>query len=692
MTAQFGRCEIAIIRYHGSEQRAVNARLLTPELKRLIERQNIDTGDINCMKWPLFGLSRHAEFRAILLQSDLHQLLLSNPNDPSDDTYTPNKDGFTVWFVVNDASQCAKTRFTRMHLADIQPLMVSEFGAPEYGEALYLCTFKCDRWAVRSFRMSTDESEAMNHRSRSWDPSAYNDNLIPQSRAREIVEDMLTVTGNVSGNETLYTSSDWKLIRSASGDSYVNSAVGGNWDSTEGIQGVGYPFDRPLPVYIDEICSRSSVSLSYIPDPSGIVLKEGRYKVTAVNVSSGLTRMASFVNEYRDDVIAGAVKDIDNLAPGSLAEFAQLVRVPNIIARPMHPYRIYVGVRYELNADGLPPAVFNQSFYAAGASGVGRVSSPAFPDPFAKTNYQLVNTLRLDTIYSDQGEAGIFHIDADNWSPTISDNLSGVISDRYIPVSTTATSEIAFDVQSRFEEKFSSGICDIWFRGWIIPTSDQVWPGGNYLELRLQTDDRGFGFPTTRIHGDVGDWFLGPLSNDSQPRIEASGLAKSWIGEDGRTRLHVGFPFPMPCVLQIVDNESIGTNVWRYRAKPLMKPGPDTASVPAFVDFYGGLDSATDLLDDPEMEIIAYNLTELNNNGTFAGPGYKIPLSQAGFNVLPIGQDKDGTRRPVLVSGFLLMSRVEDSLSEKDRVCFYFSMHNAIDGTCTSPFMDGGEF
>ena len=124
-----------------------NPRLMTAEIRKLIERQNIDCADINCMKWPILGLSRYATFKCLMLQSDL-RALIPGP-------YSPETDGFTVRFIVNNATDSASTAsFNRMHLAHIQPLMISEYGDASYGEAFYLCTFHCDRWAARGYRIS----------------------------------------------------------------------------------------------------------------------------------------------------------------------------------------------------------------------------------------------------------------------------------------------------------------------------------------------------------------------------------------------------------------------------------------------------------------------------------------------------------------------------------------------------------
>ena len=223
-----------------------------------------------------------------------------------------------------------------------------------------------------------------------------------------------------------------------------------------------------------------------------------------------------------------------------------------------------------------------------------------------------------------------------------------------------------------------------------MPNNDQIWAGGSWIELRLQMDGKGFAFPTTRIYGSLDDPLLGPVTDDSQHEIESSGLVKTWRGEDGRLRVHVGQPFGIPCLLRIVSNEPWGDNVWRYTAKIALKSN-QLQNPHTFKGLIAKFEEVPNTTLDGEPEITAFNLCEVNNSAGFAGPGYKLPLVQDGFRVLPIGEDRDGVLHEVVVQAMLYK---DTSLNEQYA---YFCLHNAIDGECdTSAFVeptyDGGTF
>ena len=227
-----------------------------------------------------------------------------------------------------------------------------------------------------------------------------------------------------------------------------------------------------------------------------------------------------------------------------------------------------------------------------------------------------------------------------------------------------------------------------------------------FLELRLQTDEKGFGFPTTRIYSDIDDPLLGPVVDEGYRDIETTGLVSSWKTPTGRTRIHAEWPFGIPCMLRIYDHEEVAPNVWRYKCDTIqLADKDDTAPSGDNPTYHGGLRrggyggamSPTYQLY-PGEEIIAYNLTELANTSTFAGPGYKTPLTQAGFSVLPIGMDRDGNKSPVIVLAHLYQAPVPN-FEDPDYflTVAYFSLTNAVDGECdtsplTEPDVDGGGF
>jgi hypothetical protein len=212
------------------------------------------------------------------------------------------------------------------------------------------------------------------------------------------------------------------------------------------------------------------------------------------------------------------------------------------------------------------------------------------------------------------------------------------------------------------------------------------------------------------------------VADDKPLDIRATGLAKAWRDSDGKTRVHVAWPFGIPCLIKIIGlNTAIGTGgqfnsgvkAWSYRAKIVMRgQGGSGSSFPKrypshpsagdeytgqLIDFFGS--GASD-----EDYVVAYNLAELANTTSFSAPGYKMPIAQQGFDVLPIGRDRDGNQHEVIVQAMLYMSdeRFDADTSQSpaqlaDPARAYFCMPNAVDGDCPAPLtqdlvLDGGEF
>lgn len=675
MSVKGGQVEIRITR----GDRNATARLLTPELERAIARQNIGTADINCMKWPVFGLSRHATCRLLMLQRDMMQLLASDPEDWSDETYSANDDGFRVWFIIGSEADSSSTCFSRMHVAKIEPLMLSEFGKEGYGEAFYIVTFKCDRWAARSNRFDADLSGSVlgQYFSRGWDPAAFVDSY--QSSDRPLAGNV--ISGAITKfNQTSY----WRLFRTGT-DAFSDSSSGASLE----IRGIDTLLQKPLAVMVDEVAQRAGVAIAYTPSPS-TTASPGVYRFTVVDVYAGAQRMVSFLNDYSVDIQAGSILDIkDGTGASTLSGFSALARVPNVIAQSIRPKRAIVAVKRNMVADGTPPDVFSLSETTAATSGTGKFQSEYLNDPFSRS----IPSDAIDRVAVSGsptfGEGGAVHINADNWQTAArTDRRAYSVTNYASPFS--EAENISNEVAGRWSSRYQSGICDIWFRGWIFPSHLTAWPGGSWIELRLQTDSRGFGFPTTRICGDIDDPMLGPVADDRQHEVEGSGMAQVWRGEDGRIRVHVGYPFGIPCLIKIISRESIGggAKIWRYTAKIVYRKGSDTATT----TYKGGIESFLDI-DASDPTLIAYNLSELANTAGYAAPGYTLPLAQQGFDVVPIGGDRTSGTHEVIVPAMLYLG----SNGAEHRTVAYFCLTNAIDGECPTPLtldqsLDGGTY
>ena len=664
-----GQVSIEVCRYNGEEGDEIvrNPRLLTSELQQLIQRQNIDCSEINCMKWPVVGLSRYATFKCLMMQSDMRALMPTS--------YTPDLGGYTIRFLVNGRldERNKFTQFGRMHLADIQPLMVSEYGNASYGEAFYLCTFHCERWAARSLRLHGD---VLNRRywEMGWDQGLQNKMSIDIT-PRELAKDIIELTTD---------DEDWWKFFRLNTDIYVDTTTDTSgedppetWDNENGVLGMGAPWKMPVLAWLDRMAVKARKAFIYLPVPMRRTESGGGYFVKVIDIArANGTLNFALINDYRNDIIAGSI--IDNQAETSLVGFAAKAQIPNLVSRVMRPNKVVVNYRKELPGSGLAPSVFAQFQNYSEPLTTGKFIG-SMPDPFNNVPRQSWKG------YSPQfiGEAGISFINSDYWR-----NVSTIATNDVYPEET----QDGTDVHERWKRKYNAGICDVWFRGWTMPfvTEDEghgytnAWAGCSWVELRLQTDDKGFGYPTTRVYSDIQDPLLGPCEDDRVGDIEASGLVQAWRGEDGRTRVHVGAPFAIPCMITIKSAAQVSTNFWRYSAVPSFKANVDTATV----QFKGGIGIWND-----QQTIIAYNLAEVNNTSTFAGPGYKLPLVEPGFSVLPVGTDRDGVRHDVTVLAHLCMTHQGGG----DRVVAYFHIHNAIDGECETPQLvpdnfDGGFF
>ena len=742
MSAPQGIVEIEITRQIQAEEppegeepgpaqtRVAYARLLTPELQQLIERQNIDCADINSMKWPLFGLSRHATCKLLLLQRDLMDLLTVDESNWRDSTFRPNKDGFRIWFIVGSKQDSLRSCFNRMHIADIQPLMVSAFGKtlaplppdppPEpgeevpvqppvpWGEAMYIVTFKCDRWAARGNKAVglPPYNNCKDTYARSWDPSAQTDYYPALNKTcKDVVEEAITVKMGY-----LITGL-WQLYR-PDADSYTDyDAFWTEFVETAKPSGMGNFNRKPLAVYIDEICSRVAACVLYAPDVNSLndTNIPGKFKFAArdINQSGATTWVDLFIRDFGKDIIAGCIKHDGNPPdPDDSDEYADrptAAEFPNIIRLSTKPSDIIVAMRWEQKADGRPPDVFRVLSNNSLPNEESWFSSDYLNNPFSSSpNFQFFkvsnskvlgsNPLFTNGAKVEHGDAYLGVYNSDTWVPTTGyfyqrrDSINS--PPELSPPFVNDYKSIYWSMANRIDAKYKSGVCDLWLRSWIVP--ENPWPGANWVELRLQLDGKGFPFPVTHLYGDIDDPLLGPVPDDGPLDIEPSGMVQTWRGEDGRQRIHVGMPFGIPCLIRIVGNESIGDNAWKYTAKIVFRH-----DAPAFAEYHGGLRGFDVQPPNPEPEIIAYNLCEATNSSSFAGPGYKIPLVQDGFNVLPIGEDRDGVLHDVIVQAMLYMDHSGQNYGSKIQA--YFCLHNAIDGECdTSAFVeptyDGGSF
>ena len=496
---------------------------------------------------------------------------------------------------------------------------------------------------------------------------------------------------------------------------------------------------RPAVEIIDWLLMKCGAAIVYEPVGSG---EYGTYAFTIICVGKRVptdpqltqhylddNRCLAYLKQNNADILSGCRKTgtEDWLANSLTNRYERRIINASPIFNATYPL-FRIDIKGANLPDGRPPDVFKTDLPQNTVTTSRQ--SYKLPNPFAQTDqfnthseldfrhgrdYCIQADSRYQRTIEDTADQE-FHRDRSN-SPMTYGNMNSP---------TTAGNEprlAGTDVQIRRYEflRFEAyrrhgGIADLWFRGWYSPTATQtkisdpllggdgttvinipgtIWSGGSWMELRLQTDRKGFGFPTTRIYGELEDPLFCPQADDRPLEIKTSGIAKSWRASDGKINIHVPQPFGIPCLIKIVANDgpfNTGVKAWSYLAKIVFKgrsfdattgqyPAPPTDSTwpGQLKDFEKIEDSWADLT------IVAYNLAELANTSSFAAPGYKMPLDQAGFDILPIGKDRDGNQNEVIVQAHLYMSDGFDSNSTNpaDMPVAYFCLANAIDGACS---------
>lgn len=778
------------------EGRNAYARLLTPELEVLIRNQNIETRDINSMKWPLFGLSRHAVCKLLMLRTDLLLLMSDDPGDiPESKNAYSILNEYRIWFRCTDDPADEGQVFTRMHIAKVTPLAVTgngyvkkvprvdENGDPviengnqveddvHEGEALYLVEFRCDRWWWSSFRKFTFSPwvatgtgscglayPAQTPFHASWVESHNEGDVGAAGLVGDMIRKLLEgkaafgcgLGGSDSGDPGLFRPDrqdtfsilDDQLLRTASGN---------------------YDRHRPIVEVIDEICRECHLVISYRQSGSIASGYEGSYRLATFDifVPAYSDELRNFLTRHGDNIIAGAV-DTENVSNGEFSEptstyssrWPRMINLAPITESITETNSFLIAHRASI-PDGRPPRVFtNISAYGESnfSTGSFNTTQQFLPSPFSEFQpYDIVadsfdeqfgfffpfrprfialkkfpsayidltstSTVRewqarnryqgQSLIYSEYGSSEWYHL-GQTGKPK--------------PLDPVDFAQKFDDERDLYQDRRRSNTCDIWLNKWWMPASDEIWLGAAWIELRLQTDEDGFGFPTTRIWSDYEDPLFCSVADDKPLDIRATGLAKAWRDSDGKTRVHVAWPFGIPCLIKIIGlytdtgtggQFNPGVKAWAYKAKVVMKgQGGSGSSFPKrypshpstgleysgqLVDFFGSGSSTEDYL-------VAYNLAELANTTSFSAPGYKMPIAQQGFDVLPIGKDRDGNQHEVIVQAMVYWSDERDppdpavSPAQRSRLPFaYFCLTNAIDGECPTPLtldqsLDGGTY
>lgn len=768
MSASVGGVEIEISRaFPGEPLRSIYARLLTPEIEAICRRQNIDTADINSLKWPIFGLSRYATAKILVLRSDLFRLLMKEEDnwqalepDASNNKYYP----FRIWFKSGALPAGSEaTCFNRMWLANITPLAVTasgivlqkpitdENGDPvidpatgeqevlvtNEGEALYILTFHDSRWLHRGTRLT---EVALNGWDKTIAPRSWRNDLVLQNvdppdgrRSPDVIvyyalTDQLGMQ-NDRPNAGIFNYGSGSGSIDFYNDIYPSySLLYGISPSEEwftGFPGMDSITSRPLVEFCDYLMTKCNVAMHV--RPRGLEEPIGQYEFTPLGYSRPTSGSSTytiypfreFMARYGDDLIAGSVfgKMSSFVSGGNPSSPQNAKWVDRIISyapfEETSKEKVDVVVRHANIPDGRPPDVFKVDHYNRTSNGL---TSEYLPEPFSQNipgiyngyYYGNAGNRSNSTIFADEPMTSA-QIAAVDERVNRSKDLFYDLTDPSLIITPKLTSrdfeELGWYYMNSVNARRNHEVCDLWFRGWIeVPPPEETWMGAAWIEYRLQTDSSGFGFPTTRIYSDYYDPLFVPQADDRPLEVSTSGLAKSWRDARGKNHISVEWPFGIPCLIKITGNTgpfNAGVKAWSYQAKLIYKgvvfdnssgqypppPSDPLASWPGQLKDFSKLDPAW-----ANQTIVAYNLAELANTSTFAGPGYKLPLAQSGFDILPIGLDRLGEQHEVIVQATLYMSvgyeDTDDVNRPADTPVAYFCLTNAIDGDCPTPLTD----
>jgi hypothetical protein len=670
--------EINATDYTGRDA-TVSARLLTDELRRLIERQNVDCRDINCMRWPLFGMSRHGVCKLLLLKNDVMALLSYGESTESMNTSQANTLP-AVFDITFESEPDDPITFWNMSMAHVQPLMVSGFGSAMHGEAMYVVTFKCPRWAMRCARSRNSSGDHLSDRD--WVPGKVVSNSSASNAAntyRNAITSLCDCSAITAGTALINDPLSYGLGVSFP-PIYRPQSV---WESSAAISLAAYlsePVElgsadhKPFLNVIDDMARNAGVAAGLFPFRTGANSRS--YYVAIHAIDQGVTNAVAYLDGIRDRIIAGTITHLGSAPPGMSGDLARFV-IPLQATKMGQPNQVYLKRGSAHPPDGRPPAVFNPSASLSDyttPSDTGKFDIEELSPIYRRgAGWDLRGAIAAaDSIHSNGPGYGVIEPGPYGGFACIAASGSSIS-----PTSGSYEQHLA----DRRIWGLKSGVCDVWLSGWLCPSYQNGWAGGSWIELRLQTDDKGFGFPTTRIHGSLEDSLVCPQFSDGDTAIEGGGMVRTWRGDDGKTHAHVEWPFGIPCLIRITNSTRInaGIPIWRYTANIVVKNRADATAPANATEYQGGLAAFRDCASSlPEHEIIAYNISETNNSAAFAAPGYKLPFNPPTFEMLPIGEDRDGNKRDVVVQAMLYRGYNDGTA----RTCAYFCLTNAVDGYC----------
>lgn len=607
----------------------VSTRRLVPAIADALAAQGIDPASINTVVWPAYGASRWATVR-VLMDRDavdgptgLKALLSTGGVDGGPEIYAK------VHF--------AGRTFPQMVPGKIVPVVLSA------ATSLYVVEFHCRRWLWRHVKAIPSATFDSVDASR-----GYNTAGLSRGRYRR-----RTLTGDAkwdfddivsrvlagdpdNGYPALTTSTDTIL-----------AALGGSLLTTKTLL-TDSSADDTAPGLIDRVLARCGQVLYFGPN-----VDEDGYDIRIEDITTGEARAASFMDAHNADLLAGGCEGfVDATVSGTVA--AKAVGSIDGVTRDC-PRKVRVHFPYALTdqsdealAEGRTGSFpYSSSSHFSIADG----KSMSVPSWDSDVGRPFADEMRMPERYHVRCEVPVSTKDRANSSS------SDLVED-----ADDTGSEIATSVAQIYYGRFWAGACDIWFRDAQQLSKSTTWTGAQWWEWQFRQDGQGFDFPVTRVRGERDCELFGYKPLEAPEPVLGFGTVSAWTGSDGAVRVVGHVVGPIPVMLRIKSYAAIpGKDYqWEYTCAILQRDDSETD---------GWVEGQT---------VVARNTVEKKNTTSYAGPGYKLPLSTApGFEPLPIGVDRDGAFTETDVPGFL----VEDRTYTGGRKA-YFGLSNAIDGDC----------
>lgn len=602
----------------------VGARSVTPELAEELVDIGVAPSTLNRIDWPVAGATRWATARLLMHTDDLDELL-----SQMTDGGLSGPDLFCTL-------QFGSVLFPQMVVGRARPLLVTEAT-----KSMLLVEFHCRRWLWRRWRaMSSlgaenfDQAVGFNmtgvHRGRFARLSLHAATDALWS-GKEIVEHVRSAAGTSPHDNIYWSSTDgWD---DAAATSYYSSATAVNDVSAEDT----------VPGIIDKVLARTGNVLLVTPKQTGDGLD---FQVRAVDDQSSAL---AFYSARRNDLQAGGLDFIEDGAtvPTGGASYAYgaqdatLRDCPDLV-RVYFPFSV---------ADGMDNVLAECA--RADCDGADGGTDPTVAAS-RSTGYLTWDTDTGRPAFATSGGAPTYqHILDDFPMVTSADAAAGDVVD------TSLLSARAEQASTVFYSRFLAGCGDAFFRGWLAPLAASVWSGAQWWEIGFRRS-AGDLVPFTRVWGERDCQLYGYQPMAMPLEVQGVGNAQAFRGPDGSLRVvaqQLG-GIPVRIRIKAILGE-VAANRWRYSAVLLRYAGDDE-------------------WEETSVTFDAWNAVERRNTSTFAGPSKKLPLSVGGtFDVLPIGQDRDGDFHEVDVDAFIYENR--NAVGGKT---VEFSLSNDIDGSC----------